>query len=267
MAHDGLPLSARREDGVLILRLNRPEARNALTPDMLEELGRQLAQAEQDAEVRCILLTASGKAFCAGGDVKGMAARDGAADDAEVRLARQRNWHRETSGRLFGGAKPTIAAINGAAAGAGLGLALACDLRVMANSAFLVTAFANVAVSGDFGATYFLTHLVGPARARELFFLSERIAVEDAVRLGLANWSCADELLEERALYIARRLAAGPPVAFRRMKENLVRALNCSLEECLDMEAANHVQSTLSDEHRLAVAAFGDRSAAGGKQP
>jgi 2-(1,2-epoxy-1,2-dihydrophenyl)acetyl-CoA isomerase len=152
--------------------------------------------------------------------------------------------------------KPTLAALPGAAAGAGLSLALACDLRVMADTAIMTTAFARVGFSGDYGGTYFMTQLVGAAKARELYFLSERVGAQEALRLGLTNWICPPEELQAKAREIALRLAAGPTVAYRYMKENLNRAMAGEVDECLDLEATHHVHCGQTQDHREASRAF-----------
>jgi 2-(1,2-epoxy-1,2-dihydrophenyl)acetyl-CoA isomerase len=186
-------LLASLEDGVLNLTLNRPEARNAMSRAMNDALATQLAAAEIDSAVKCIVLTGAGKGFCAGGDVKGMAARgDGTVGDNTIdgAIHLQRVKQRATAGKLFKMPKPTLAALPCAAAGAGLSLALSCDLRIMASTAIMTTAFARVGFSGDYGGTYFLSQLVGSAKARELYFLSDRVSAEEALRLGLTNWVC-----------------------------------------------------------------------------
>lgn len=252
-------LLAELDEGVLTLTLNRPEARNAMSRAMNEALAAQLAAAELDHEVKCIVLTGAGKGFCAGGDVKGMAASgDGTvgSNTIDAAIHRQRVNQRATAGKLFEMPKPTIAALPGAAAGAGFSLALACDLRVMSTSAILTTAFAKVGFSGDYGGTYFLTQLVGSAKARELYYLSERVSAEEALRLGLANWICAPEELATRTREIARRLAAGPTVAYRYMKENLNRAMAGTAGDCLDLEATHHVHCGQTEDHREAARAF-----------
>src|SRR5512143_1548067 len=237
-------LLAALDDGVLTLTLNRPEARNAMSGAMTAALGAQLAAAELDPAVKCVVLTGAGKGSCAGGDVKGMArSGDGTVGDNTIdgAIHRQRVNQRATAGKLFKMPKPTIAALPGAAAGAGLSLALACDLRIMASSAILTTAFARVGFSGDYGGTYFLTQLIGAAKARELYFLSERVTAEEALRLGLTNWVCEPEELQAKTGEIARRLAIGPTVAFRYMKENLNRAMAGQVDDCLDLEVTHHV--------------------------
>ena len=226
---------------------------------MNEALAAQLAAAELDPEVKCLVLTGAGKGFCAGGDVKGMAASgDGTvgSNTIDAAIHRQRVNQRATAGKLFKMPKPTIAALPGAAAGAGFSLAMACDLRIMSTSAILTTAFAKVGFSGDYGGTYFLTQLVGSAKARELYYLSDRVSAEEALRLGLANWICAPEELAAKTREIARRLAAGPTVAYRYMKENLNRAMAGDVDDCLDLEATHHVHCGQTEDHREAAKAF-----------
>jgi 2-(1,2-epoxy-1,2-dihydrophenyl)acetyl-CoA isomerase len=252
-------LLATLDAGVLTLTLNRPEARNAMSLAMNQALDAQLAAAELDTRVRCIVLTGAGKGFCAGGDVKGMAAAgDGTVGALTIDQAihRQRVNQRGTAGRLFKMPKPTLAALPGPAAGAGLSLALACDLRLMASTAIMTTAFARVGFSGDYGGTYFMTQLIGAAKARELYLLSPRVGADEALRLGLANWVCAPEELAERTLQIARSLAAGPTVAYRYMKENLNRAMAGDVDDCLDLEATHHVHCGQTEDHREASRAF-----------
>ena len=252
-------LLATLDSGVLTLTLNRPDARNAMSREMNEALQAQLASAELDTQVRCLVLTGAGKGFCACGDVKGMAARgDGTvgAQTIDQAIHRQRLQQRATAGKLFKMPKPTIAALPGAAAGAGLSIALACDLRIMASTAIMTTAFARVGFSGDYGGSYFLTQLVGSAKAREMYFLSDRVTAEEALRLGLTNWVCAADELAAKTREIALRLANGPTVAYRYMKENLNRALNGDVEECLDLEATHHVHCGQTQDHREATKAF-----------
>jgi 2-(1,2-epoxy-1,2-dihydrophenyl)acetyl-CoA isomerase len=244
-------------DGVLTLTLNRAEARNAMTEAMNEALAEQLAWAELDSSVKCVVLTGAGKGFCSGGDVKAMSNRGANLPlTIDALIHRQRVNQRATVGQLFKMPKPTLAALPGAAAGAGLGLALACDLRIMATTAFLTTSFARVGYSGDFGGTYFLTQLVGSAKARELYYLSERVSADEALRLGIVNWICPADELKTRTDEIAHRLAAGPTVAFRYMKENLNRAMGGEIDECLDLEATHHVHCGATEDHREAVKAF-----------
>ena len=252
-------LLANLNAGVLTLTFNRPEARNALSGDLLQAFGPQLSDAEMNPDVRCVVVTGTGNAFCAGGDVKAMSDvnTQGAASPLETLIQRQRLNQRSTSGRLNKMPKPTLAVIPGPAAGAGLSIALACDLRIMSSTAFMTTAFAKVGFSGDYGGTLFMSQLVGTAKARELYFLSERIGAEEAERLGLTNWVVAPEDLEQRAMEIAQKLANGPTVAFSYMKENLARALtSADVEDCMDLEASHHIHCGGTADHKNAVEAF-----------
>jgi 2-(1,2-epoxy-1,2-dihydrophenyl)acetyl-CoA isomerase len=152
--------------------------------------------------------------------------------------------------------KPTIAAIGGPAAGAGLSLALACDLRYAVSGAVLTTAFAKVAFAGDYGGTWFLTRLVGSGKAKELYYFSERLSAEDAHRLGIINAIFAPADFEREVMARARRLAQGPSIAYRYMKENLNRAVSGELGDCMDLEVTHHVHTGLTEDHREAARAF-----------
>lgn len=256
-------LLAYEEDGVAVITLNRPEARNAMSGDMNAGLARALEHAERSPSVRCVVVTGAGGAFCAGGDVKGMAgggdsgATAGAAATLDERIHNQRLNQRATAGRMYLMPKPVIASLPGPAAGAGLSLALAADLRIMADTAFLTSAFARVGFSGDYGGTYFLTQMVGTAKAREIYYLSDRVSAEECLRLGIASQVVAAAELEAATLGLARRLADGPPVAYRYMKENLNRAaMGADVGTCLDLEATHHVHTGLTEDHREAAKAF-----------
>jgi 2-(1,2-epoxy-1,2-dihydrophenyl)acetyl-CoA isomerase len=256
-------LLATVEDGVAVVVLNRPERRNALSGGMLNAMSAVLATCESDPAVACVVLTGAGGAFCAGGDVKGMADGTGggstaaAGADLDSRIHAQRLSQRATAGRLYRMPKPTIAAIPGPAAGAGLSLALACDLRIAAEGAVMTTAFARVGFSGDYGGTYFLSQLVGTAKARELYYLSDRIDMKEALRLGLVNWVVPADQLHAETLKLAHRLAKGPRVAYRYMKENINRAATgADVEDCMDLEATHHVHAAATEDHREAAKAF-----------
>lgn len=254
-------LLAAVDDGVAVLTMNRPERRNALSDPMFRALARMLAELEVDDDVGCVVLTGAGGAFCAGGDVKGMEERNaggagGAPTGFDTAVLRQRLSHRETSARLYEMPKPTIAMLPGAAAGAGLSLALACDLRYAADGAVVTTAFANVGFSGDYGGTWFLSRLVGSGKARELYYFADRLTAADAEHLGIVNGVFPADRLEEEVMGRARRLASGPRIAHRYMKENLNRAVHASLRELLDMEALYFNRTARTDDHREAARAF-----------
>ena len=261
-------LKAWEGEGILHITLNRPQARNAMSGPMNQAFGKMLAYGEESTSVRVIVVTGAEGAFCAGGDVKGMAGTgDGGGNNAvdatlDERIHAQRLNQRATAGRMYRMPKPVIASLPGAAAGAGMSLALAADLRIMAENAFITSAFAKVGFSGDYGGTYFLTQLVGSGKAREIYYLSDRLDAQECLRLGLANAVVPAEALEEETLALARRLAAGPPAAYRYMKENLNRAAEgVDALSCMDLEATHHVHTGLTEDHRNAAAAFVEKRA------
>jgi len=263
-------LIEKRDSGVALITLNRPESLNAMGGQLMPMLAGYLADCAADRAVRCVVLTGAGRAFCAGGDVKGMAAgRDavltGGGDDGGARspaaafargIEMLRESQRRTSGMLHTMPKPTIAMVNGHAVGAGLSLALACDLRVASDRAKLGTIFRNVGFSGDFGGSFFLAHLVGQGKARELYFTGEMLDAEEAHRIGMVNRVVPHDQLEQETMALAGRLASGPTLAYARMKENLNRAETCDLLTALDQEALNMQLSGMTNDHREAAKAF-----------
>jgi len=250
-------LLCRIEQRVAVLTLNRPEARNALTMEMKQALVRTLPQLGANVDVGCVLLTGAGGGFCAGGDTKGMQ-REGRPPSVEDRV-RQLRWEHTIPATLHRMDKPTIAALSGPAAGAGFSLALACDLRIAAESAFVTTSYARLGLSGDYGGSWFLTHLIGTARARELFFTGDRVSARDCERLGLVNRVVPDAELEKESWELARRIAAGPPIALRFMKDNLNRALTQELGACLDLEAERMVLGAQTEDYLEAVRAYSEK--------
>jgi 2-(1,2-epoxy-1,2-dihydrophenyl)acetyl-CoA isomerase len=244
------------KDGVALLTMNRPDRLNALTETMLDALLEALPRLAADPNVGVVVLTGAGRGFCAGGDVKAMAeGREMAGDTLEERAQGLRD-KMETSRMLHEMPKPTIAMVRGAAAGAGLSLALACDLRVAGESAKFATAFARVGYSGDFGGSYYLTQLVGTAKARELYYTAELVDARQALALGLVNRVVPDDRLEEETLTLAGKIARGPRVAYRYMKRNLNAAESGTLKELLDLEAWHHTRTGQTDDHKEAAKAF-----------
>ena len=244
------------EDRVAVLTLHRPDARNALTLPMKEGLRSVLTELMDDEGVGCVLLTGAGGAFCAGGDTKVMA--DGPPPEREPRMRMLRREH-EVPALLHQMGKPTIAALPGAAAGAGLGLALACDLRVFAESAFITTAYVRLGLSGDYGVSWFLTQLVGTARAKELFFTSSRLDAVACERLGVANRVVPDAEIAKESFALAAQIASGPPIALRSMKDNLNRALTHDLQSCLDTECERMVAGAFTEDYIEALKAFTEK--------
>jgi 2-(1,2-epoxy-1,2-dihydrophenyl)acetyl-CoA isomerase len=247
------------EGRVLILALSRPAKLNALNKELHEELLDAVTRASTDKSVGCVVLTGAGAAFCSGGDLGGVSQgadlpRPTQEDRADTLL-----HHGETTRLLHGMPKPTIAMINGAAAGAGLALALACDLRVMSRTAVLTTSYVKVGLCGDLGMSYFLTQLVGPARARELLFLNRKIDAETALQWGLVSRIEDPDGLSAATLGVARQLAEAPAVAIRYMKQNLLRAETQTLPEVLETEAFGMARCGRTQDAKEAALAFRDK--------
>ncbi len=247
-------------DGVALITLNRPEARNALSDQLTPALRRMIRQCGDDSNVGALLITGAGTAFCAGGDVKGMGSNAAKAETPiDERIADLRIKQRTLTGALVGLRKPTIAAIPGPSAGAGLALALACDIRIAAESAVMTTGYARIGLTGDYGIAWLLTRLVGTSRARELMFLSERIDARRCETLGLVNRVVTDAELRDVAFALARSLAEGPLQAYAGMKDNLDHALTADLLDSMDQEAEYMVRSSQTTDHKEAVRAFIDK--------
>jgi enoyl-CoA hydratase/carnithine racemase len=242
---------------VAIITLNRPHAKNSLSSELTPAFRKLIRDFKDDPRVGALLVTGTGDAFCSGGDVKGMG--DNATPTqrtAEQRIADLREKQRTFTGALVALRKPTIAALPGVAAGAGMSLALACDLRIAAGSASLVTAYLRIGFSGDYGISWLLTRTVGPARARELLLTSARVDAATALGIGLVNEVVPDAELQARAFALARTLAEGPRDAIRLIKDNLDQAMLVDFETSLDAEAARMIEAGQSPDHREAVRAF-----------
>jgi 2-(1,2-epoxy-1,2-dihydrophenyl)acetyl-CoA isomerase len=244
------------KDGVAVLTLNRPERLNAMSRPMLDALLEALPRLADDASVGVIVLTGAGRGFCAGGDVKAMAEGTELGGQTMEEKAQALRSRMEASRWLHELPKPTIAMMRGPAAGAGLSLAMACDMRIASDTVRLGTAFARVGYSGDFGGSYYLTQLVGTAKARELYFTADLLDAQQALGLGLVNRVVPDARLEEETMALASRLARGPRVAYRYMKRNMNAAESASLKDMLDLEAWHHTRTGMTEDHREAARAF-----------
>ena len=255
-------LLCRLEDRVAIITLNRPKKKNALSNHLTPALRQTLLDLETKREVGCILITGSGDAFCAGGDIGGMggnASKDEEVSErptAEERVRALIHKQETLTLRLADHAKPTIAALPGVAAGAGLCIALACDIRVACRSAFVTTAYRNIGFSGDYGGSWLLTQLVGPSKAKELFFTGRRVQSDEALALGIFNNVFEDASFEHEALAMAKQIASGPPIAIAFMKEHINRAVTGDLRSNLAMEADRLIRCAATSDHKEAVKAF-----------
>jgi 2-(1,2-epoxy-1,2-dihydrophenyl)acetyl-CoA isomerase len=242
------------DSGLLTITMNRPERRNALHPDMVLGLIAAARRAAEDHEVRAVLFKGAGGTFCVGGDVKAMA--EGRTPlPFEAKLANLRRGM-EVSRILHQMPKPVVAQLDGAAAGAGLSMALACDLRVASESCKITTAFAKVGFSGDYGGTYFLTRLIGSAKARELYLLSPVLTAREAQALGVVNEVVPDSEIDAAARELAMSLAQGPSVALGYIKRNINNAEHLPLEDCFDGEAIHHTRAGETADHKEAAKAF-----------
>lgn len=245
-------------DGAVgVITLNRPESLNAMNPEMLDTMFRVAEQAANDAAIRCVVITGAGRGFSAGGDVKAMASGgrggEGGSVLSGVEALRQQE---EISRLLFEMPKPTIAAVNGVAAGAGLSVALAADLRIASDQARFTTAFAKVGFSGDFGGTWLLQRLIGPMKAKELYFMSDVLDASRALELGLVTKVVPHDSLMDETMALAKRLAAGPTLAFGRMKDNFAFGATNTFADTLTREAENMIASGKTQDHLNAARAF-----------
>jgi enoyl-CoA hydratase/carnithine racemase len=242
---------------VAIITLNRPQARNSLSDHLTPALRRMVKQNGEDPNVGALLITGAGKAFCSGGDVKGMGGKSTApAMTFGEKVVRLQNRQRTLTGALVSVPKPTIAALPGPAAGAGLAIALACDIRIASESAMMTTGYAKIALTGDYGISWLLTRLAGTARARELMFLSEKLNARRCEMLGLVNRVVPDADLQREAFAMAKSLANGPGSALAGIKDNLNLALSVDFLTSLDHEAENMVTAGGTAQHSEAVKAF-----------
>ncbi|MBE1281828.1 MAG: enoyl-CoA hydratase [Rhodobacteraceae bacterium] len=247
------------EGHIATLTLNNPSSRNAMSGEMTQAMAEMLPRLADDAAIRVLVVTGAGGAFCSGGDVTGLAESlnpVSGTPDRDMMIKTLRKAQNDLLLPLFNFPKPTVAALPGPAAGAGLGLALACDLRVAVDTTFLTPAFGKIGLSGDFGGSWLLSALLGPARAKEIYFLSKRITAQEALELGLINRVASELEFPSLVGELASELAAQAPLALSRMKANHNLALCTDLETTLDQEAEHMVDTLLSKDHRAAAQAF-----------
>lgn len=244
----------KHEQGVATLTLNRPERLNALNNELAAALNEALARAARDASIRAVVLTGTGRAFCAGGDLGhiGKARESGEAARLEPLLRAGMQMVVEMRAMP----KPVIAAVNGAAAGAGMNIALAADIRIAAEEATFGQNFSKVGLFPDYGGTFFLPQLVGPSKAAEMFYTGDMIDASTALRLGIVSSVVPASQLVAEAMALARKIANGPPLAVKAAKEVLFGSQRKALEEALEKEVHYQMQCFLSEDCREGVRAF-----------
>ena len=243
------------KDRVGVITLNKPGKRNALGDVLTPALRQVLLILEEEDDVGCVMITGAGDAFCSGGDVSGMGG-SGKERSAEERVNDLIERQVTLTQRIHELKKVTVAALPGPAAGAGFSIALACDLRVASSNALVTTAFRNVGLSGDYGASWFLPRLIGLAKAKELYYTSKRIGAEEGAQLGIFNEVFPVETFRDEAFAYAAAIADGPTRTLGRMKINLNRGMDQSLYESLALEAEHLIESASDSEAKEAISAF-----------
>ncbi len=249
------------QGAVGIITLNRPEARNALNPEMFQELGSAI-QGCRDPDMRALIITGSGGSFCAGADVKDFVNQleNSGPEGLHQHLKHLADaFHRHVIIPIRQLDKPVIASIDGVAAGGGLSLALACDLRVASDSARFLMAYGNIGATADGGSTYLLPRLIGTARAMELYLSDQPIGAQRALDLGLLNQVFPTAELERSTLEFAARLAQGPTVAYGRVKALFDSSWDASLAGQLDAETEYISNITMTDDFQEGIKAFAEK--------
>jgi 2-(1,2-epoxy-1,2-dihydrophenyl)acetyl-CoA isomerase len=263
-------LTERTEAGVLLITLNRPDMLNTVTLEMRELFRAAIDEATRDARVRVVAITGAGRAFCGGADLAaadranqaGASSYGAGAEEAPRQggilggTSDMQVFHRQFAGALYDCPKPTVALVNGAAAGGGMGMCLAADFRIASEEAFFVSAFARIALAGDNGITYGLQRLVGRSKALEILMLSPRIRAAEALELGIVREVVPADALLSAGLEFCDRLAAGPTTIFSLMKAHMAFAENATYHESLDREAAGIAIAGTTSESREAISAF-----------
>jgi 2-(1,2-epoxy-1,2-dihydrophenyl)acetyl-CoA isomerase len=264
-------LSSIDEHGIVTITLNREATKNSITEGVSRLLQEAVEDAEMNPDARVVVVTGAGKAFCSGGNFKGFGSVD-TGNPMAMKYSGHPLWNEiETKSRRFQGGsakatellhtigKPTIAMLRGPAVGAGVGLAAACDFRFASDTAFFMPGYIRVGISPDFGTSYYVTKLVGPAMARHIFFLGDRIDAAEALRIGLVSRVIPDDQLEAETMAYARQLAKQAPVALFYTKQSLNAAETQHLRDVHALEARNFARCFQTEDAKEAVRAFIDK--------
>lgn len=261
------------DDGVLTITLNRPESRNSITQRASRLIGEAAYDASRNPGVRVVVVRGAGTNFCSGGNVKGFGSAD--QDDSialewndhplwnEIEYKTDRFRHgTETTMLLHTMGKPTIAMVRGPVVGAGVGLAACCDFRIVSETTRYLSGYTRIGLTIDFGTSYYVTKLIGPAKAREFYLLGGELNAEQALAQGLATRVVADESLEDETMAMARKLAEGPPIGHYYIKQNLNAAESMHLREVADIEARNFARAFQTQDLAEGVNALLEKRAA-----
>jgi len=243
-----------RAGSIVTIRLNRPDKLNALTPDMGEQLVHALLAVAEDKEIRCIVITGAGRAFCAGGDLEFL--RDARKRQATSELERLVKSGKEVARAIAIMPKLVIAAVNGPAAGGGMNMALAADIRICSDTAKFAESFSQIGLFPDYGGTYFLPRIVGPTRAAELFYTAQMLSADDALKMGLVSRVIPQDQFEAETKTLAEALAGGAGVAQRAVKHRMVSEGLKPLEAALDEEIRMQIYAFESEDCLEGLNAF-----------
>jgi 2-(1,2-epoxy-1,2-dihydrophenyl)acetyl-CoA isomerase len=245
------------EDGIATLTMNRPEKLNAFTGEMLHGLVAALDECDARDDVRAVILTGAGRGFCSGGDIGGM----GEEHDSRPHITKSRIWGEIQAfpKRAARFEKPLLAAVNGAAIGGGMDLALACDIRIAGESAKFAETYAKIGLLPGGGGAYFLPRLVGKARALELLWTADFIDAAAALEIGLVNHVYADDQLLEETMKLAKRIAAMPPLSIRLIKRTVNQSLETDMATAFDLVSSHIAIARAGEDHPEAIKAFKEK--------
>jgi len=242
-----------RKDGIAIIRLNEPKTMNAMSAGIKAGLDANIVPLLEDDSVRCLLITGTGEAFCAGGDIRNMGRAK--PSDTRERMRRSYRW----AGRLLKADKPVVTAVNGAAAGAGVSLALMGDVVIASNTAYFTTGFAKIGVVPDLGLLATVPRAVGTLRAKDLLLTSRKVTAEEALQMGLCSRVVAPGELMDKAMEVAEQFGKGPTITYGLLKKMIGKAYDSSFDEFLDAEAFAQGTAMATDDFIEGITAFREK--------
>lgn len=243
-----------------ILTLNRPEAKNALSDELTPAIRKKIFELNEDNRIKVLIITGTGDAFCAGGDVKSM---NSSKDKGWTELKTEKETIKDLQKKqitltaaLYNFSKPTIAVLPGAAAGAGLSIALSCDFRFVSKNAFVIAGYGKIALTGDYGITWLLTKLIGPSKAKDILFSNRKIPAKEGMNIGIFDKVFDGKKLLKESIEYANSIGSFSPIALKAMKKNINNATNINLIEALDQEAIDLIKASKSKDHKEGIKAF-----------